>query len=171
MIISVGGSNSLENNEIAHFFNFRPNFSKLYNGIFSVFLVAVIMAIFELIFFVSIVSYTVKLSIKSLLDYTVCEVHSVEQMTAVIDVLNEREYKLISDVNTGSYLFIVMEIVLFMILLIYLSKKTKIVRSSYSSAALTISFLIGFQIVFYFYGRAYIYLFIDEIMVLIIDNL
>jgi hypothetical protein len=130
------------------------NSNKLYSGLFSIFLIYVIMTSFELIFFIFIVCPVITNNIRALIDSYKSKNELVINFdpnpVIIAKVLNSREYRLINDFNFNNYLIIIILIFLLISLLFYLYVKVGIIertehtevspnitpRSSYDSGSL-----------------------------------
>jgi hypothetical protein len=102
-----------------------------------------------------------------------------------LNVVNNREMKLINEINLGSYIIITVEILLFLAIILYIYTKINLYINIYKigkignitqtmyrnnepdinylyisilSAVFTVILLILFQIIFYFYGISFRYL-------------
>jgi predicted PurR-regulated permease PerM len=112
------------------------NYNKLYSGLFSILVIYVVMTTFELVFFIFIVRPVITTSIhKLLLSYQNENDNSNNQYNLldpnpmlIIDVLNEREYELIDQLNFNSYLVIIIVILLLTSLLFFLYVKIGIIE-------------------------------------------
>ena len=92
---------------------------KFTKGLFSILLVATLMTVFELSFYITLVAPTVKKDVKNLLGKFSNENLNLE-LTGLFDTFIYRENKIIIDVNTGSYIIIVVEILFLFAFLAYL---------------------------------------------------
>ena len=117
--------------------------------------------IFELIFYVYIISPTIISAVEySLSTNTITD----NQLYQIIDILNKREHLLIDTINYGSYYVIGIEIVLLFCVLLYLYTRISIISKDVKykdvivSSSITICSLLCFQILFYNFGINYWYM-------------
>jgi len=169
---------------------------RLYKGLFSVTLIAVIMTIFELIFYIYIINPNIDFFIKELLQSQKQGVVDT-RLDHLLSVLKMREKTLINDVTFGSYMTIVVEIFFMLSFLAYIYMKILSIielpdTSSETSGITTfrqlakdpnikdivvsslsvIFILISFQTMFFYFGLNYYYIGrfgVEEIKVIFAD--
>lgn len=136
---------------------------RFYKGLFSIVLIATLMTIFELFFYIFIVNPNVIFFVNQLIE-TQPQKEVDERLENLLIVLKEREYNLINEINIGAYIVIIIEIVLMLSFLsfIYMKLLNKHeefqMRDVYYSSFATIFILISFQIMFFYFGKEFYYI-------------
>jgi hypothetical protein len=147
-------------------------------GVFQILLIATIISIFEIFFYIFIVKPTLLIAVNGLLIGIIQEPQSeLEIPIKILDILIDNESKLSDDINMGSYMFIVIEILLLIAILCYvylkilqLSRRKQDINiendisndnnliSTILSATIVTIILMGFQVFFFFFGRNFYYM-------------
>ena len=144
----------------------ESNKVRLYTGFFSIILIAMLMTVFELIFYIYIVNPNVTFFIGQLLENQPQEPVE-DRLENLIIVLKNRERALINEINIGAYIIIVVEIVFMLTLLAFVYMKILINRPGFNiyllkgtviSSLSTIFILISFQVMFFYFGLNYYYM-------------
>lgn len=156
---------------------------RLLKGIFTILLIATIVTIFELLFYLFVVEPIVKTQINQLI--SALTVHKLDnKIEKFLDIIIERENALISSINTGSYIIIIVEILLLSSTLFYiylliqrLCRKIDIkvdITETIINSSITILILIAYQVQYFYFGQKFLYpgvFGLEEIQARIIINL
>lgn len=146
------------------------------------------MTIFELIFFIYVVSPVITTNVHKLIDIyndkdknklifdKIPEISEmISEMISIADNLNKREYELIDKLNFNSCLIVIVIVILLICILFYLYMKindTKHILHGIKCAIITVVCLIMYQIFFYEYGLVFIYISsMEELIVLFVENI
>ena len=165
-------------------------------GLFSIFTTATLITIFELVFYIFILEPTSKEAINKLLASLGQEIIEHDQyyeelnddIYNLMNVFIIREKKIVYDSMLTSYILILLEIMVLFLILCYLylkinrysrfedhfSNENSSIKIPVISSALTISLLIPFQILFFYFGKEYSYIGkygLEEIQGRVIKNL
>lgn len=136
--------------------------TRLHKGILEILSIATIMTIFELPFYIFIVKPNIKLAIDSLIE-TMPDGNLDKRIEHLLIVLKERENIYIYDIDFGSYLLIIIEIILLLtIVRLYVNKIRQLdenvsFKNNIKLVIFVITLLIGFQVFFYFFAMNYYY--------------
>jgi hypothetical protein len=154
--------------------------SRLYKGFFSISLIATIMTIFELLFFIYVVKPNTIHAITELLEsQDQKEIDS--RLTGIIETFKARENILINDINIGSYIIIIVMVCFMVSLLSYIYMRILVntnsqvlsprnfstgevllfnisLKNTIGSSLVVIIILINFQIFFFYFGQKFHYM-------------
>ena len=156
---------------------------RLRKGIFGIFLIATIITLFELLFYIYIISPLVKVELNNLIN-VIAKNRLDPKLGVFINILIKREKNTINDLNNGSYAIIIVEILLMCSLLVYIyigiKKCYKLIEEQINMTPTIITSIIGvlilivYQVSFFFLSKEFLYIGsrgLEEMISIIILNL
>lgn len=133
---------------------------KIIKGVCSVILIAFIITIFELLFYIYIVNPNIILSVNKLLNQ-LNQKQIDDRLEAILIILKEREKLLIDNNNFTTYIVIITEIfgISLILYMLYMKlKNKKSIKEIIINSFITLTILISFQILFYYLGLNFKYM-------------
>lgn len=136
---------------------------ELLKGIFSILLINTLVTIFNLIFYIFVVYPTIQEAVKNSLVSPNSGDDKNNGVYKIIGILKQREYKLMENVNEGSYGIIIIIILLLVCVLLYIYKSINVLSETVKykdiivSSCITTFLLLCFQGMFFKFGMNFYY--------------